>query len=165
MAMAGVERFVSSQPQYSMLWREPEAEVFPLGREFGLGQLVWAPLAQGVLAGRYPPGADFPAGWRGESPAMSVHLRRWFSPPVLAAAQALGPIAAEAGLTSAQFAVAWTLNNPDVTSAIVGASRPAQVEDTVAASGVRVDAALFRQAEELLGAAMVQAAREETADV
>jgi aryl-alcohol dehydrogenase-like predicted oxidoreductase len=165
MAMAGVERFVSSQPQYSMLWREPEAEVFPLGRVLGLGQLVWAPLAQGVLAGRYPPGADFPAGWRGESPAMSVHLRRWFSPPVLAAAQALGPIAAEAGLTSAQFAVAWTLNNPDVTSAIVGASRPAQVEDTVAASGVRVDAALFRQAEELLGAAMVQAAREETADV
>ena len=165
MAMAGVERFVSSQPQYSMLWREPEAEVFPLGRVLGLGQLVWAPLAQGVLAGRYPPGADFPAGWRGESPAMSVHLRRWFSPPVLAAAQALGPIAAEAGLTSAQFAVAWTLNNPDVTSAIVGASRPAQVEDTVAASGVRVDAALFRQAEELLGAAMVQAARAETADV
>lgn len=165
MAMAGVERFVSSQPQYSMLWREPEAEVFPLGRELGLGQLVWAPLAQGVLAGRYPPGADFPAGWRGESPAMSLHLRRWFSPPVLAAAQALGPIAAEAGLTSAQFALAWTLNNPDVTSAIVGASRPAQVEDTIAASGVHVDAALFRQAEQLLEAAMAQAAREETADV
>jgi aryl-alcohol dehydrogenase-like predicted oxidoreductase len=165
MAMVGVERFVSSQPQYSLLWREPEAEVFPLGRELGIGQLVWAPLAQGVLAGRYPPGADFPAGWRGESPAMSVHLRRWFSPPVLAAAQALGPIAAEAGLTSAQFAVAWTLNNPDITSAIVGASRPAQVEDTVAASGVRVDAALFRQAEQLLDAALAQAAREETADV
>jgi len=164
MAMVGVEPFVSSQPQYSMLWREPEAEVFPLGRDLGIGQLVWAPLAQGVLAGRYPPGADFPAGWRGESPAMSVHLRRWFSPPVLAAAQALGPIAAEAGLTSAQFAVAWTLNNPDVTAAIVGASRPAQLEDTVAASGARVDAALFRQAEALLTAAMVQAAHEETAD-
>ena len=163
MAMVGVERFVSSQPQYSMLWREPEAEVFPLSRELGIGQLVWAPLAQGVLAGRYPPGAEFPTGWRGESPAMSIHLRRWFSAPVLAAAQALGPLAAEAGLTSAQFAVAWALNHADVTSAIVGASRPAQLEDTVAASGARVDAALFRQAEQMLEAAMAQAAREETA--
>jgi aryl-alcohol dehydrogenase-like predicted oxidoreductase len=163
MAMVGVEHFVSSQPQYSMLWREPEAEVFPLSRELGIGQLVWAPLAQGVLAGRYPPGAVFPTGWRGESPAMSIHLRRWFSAPVLAAAQALGPIADEAGLTSAQFAVAWALNHADVTSAIVGASRPAQLEDTVAASGARVDAALFRQAEQMLEAAMAQAAREETA--
>ena len=164
MAMVGVERFVSSQPQYSLLWREPEAEVFPLGRELGIGQLVWAPLAQGVLAGRYPPGAEFPAGWRGESPAMSVHLRRWFSGPVLAAAQALGPIASEAGLTSAQFAVAWALDNADVASAIVGASRPAQLEDTVAASGAHVDAALFRKAEELLDAALAQAARDETAN-
>ena len=165
MAMVGVERFVSSQPQYSMLWRDPEAEVFPLGRDLGIGQLVWAPLAQGVLAGRYPPGSKFPEGWRGESPAMSVHLRRWFSPPVLRAAQKLGPLAAAAGLTPAQFAVAWALDNPDVTSAIVGASRPAQVEDTVAASGARVDAALFRRAEQLLDAAMAQARREETANV
>ena len=164
MAMVGVERFVSSQPQYSLLWREPEAEVFPLGRELGIGQLVWAPLAQGVLAGRYPPGAEFPAGWRGESPAMSVHLRRWFSGPVLAAAQALGPIASEAGLTSAQFAVAWALDNADVASAIVGASRPAQLEDTVAASGAHVDAALFRKAEQLLDAALAQVARDETAN-
>ena len=164
MAMVGVERFVSSQPQYSLLWREPEAEVFPLGRELGIGQLVWAPLAQGVLAGRYPPGAEFPAGWRGESPAMSVHLRRWFSAPVLAAAQALGPIASEAGLTSAQFAVAWALDNADVASAIVGASRPAQLDDTVAASGAHVDAALFRKAEQLLDAALAQAARDETAN-
>ncbi len=164
MAMVGVERFVSSQPQYSLLWREPEAEVFPLGRELGIGQLVWAPLAQGVLAGRYPPGAEFPAGWRGESPAMSVHLRRWFSAPVLAAAQALGPIASDAGLTSAQFAVAWALDNADVASAIVGASRPAQLEDTVAASGAHVDAALFRKAEQLLDAALAQAARDETAN-
>ena len=164
MAMVGVERFVSSQPQYSLLWREPEAEVFPLGRELGIGQLVWAPLAQGVLAGRYPPGAEFPAGWRGESPAMSVHLRRWFSAPVLAAAQALGPIASDAGLTSAQFAVAWALDNADVASAIVGASRPAQLEDTVAASGAHVDAALFRKAEQLLDAALAKAARDETAN-
>jgi aryl-alcohol dehydrogenase-like predicted oxidoreductase len=156
-AMAGVERFVSSQPQYSMLWREPESGVFPLGRELGLGQLVWAPLAQGVLAGRYPPGSAFPEGWRGESPAMSVHLRRWFSPPVLAAAQALGPIAAEAGLTPAQFAIAWTLKSPDVTAAIVGASRPEQLDDSVRASGANVDPVLFARAEALLAAALAEA--------
>jgi aryl-alcohol dehydrogenase-like predicted oxidoreductase len=156
-AMAGVERFVSSQPQYSLLWREPEGGIFPLGRELGLGQLIWAPLAQGVLAGRYPPGSPFPEGWRGESPAMSVHLRRWFSPPVLAAAQALKPLAAEAGLSSAQFAVAWALANPDVTSAIVGASRPEQLTDTVAASGAEADPDLFRRAEHLLDAALAEA--------
>ena len=156
-AMVGVERFVSSQPQYSLLWREPEAGIFPLGRELGLGQLAWAPLAQGVLAGRYPPGSPFPDGWRGESPAMSVHLRRWFSAPVLAAAQALTPLAAEAGLTPAQFAVAWVLDNPDVTSAVVGASRPQQLDDTAAASGAAVDPALFRAAEARLTAALVEA--------
>ena len=163
-AMVGVERFVSSQPQYSMLWREPEAGIFPLGRELGLGQLVWAPLAQGVLAGRYPPGSPFPEGWRGESPAMSVHLRRWFSPPVLAAAQRLKPIAAEAGLTLAQFAVAWTLKHPDVASVVVGASRPEQLEDTAAASGATVDPGLFDRAEALLDAGMMEARRQERTD-
>jgi len=156
-ALAGVERFVSSQPQYSLLWREPETGIFPLGRTLGLGQLVWAPLAQGVLAGRYPPGSAFPEGWRGESPAMSVHLRRWFSAPVLAAAQTLIPLAAEAGLSPAQFAVAWALKNPDVSSAIVGASRPEQLDDTVAASGAEVDPALFRTAEARLEAALAEA--------
>lgn len=159
-AMAGVERFVSSQPQYSMLWREPETGIFPLGRKLELGQLAWAPLAQGVLAGRYPPGSAFPEGWRGESPAMSVHLRRWFSAPVLAAAQSLTPLAAEAGLTPAQFAVAWVLDNPDVTSAVVGASRPQQLDDTAAASGAAVDPTLFRAAEARLTAAL-SAARAE----
>jgi len=158
--MAGVERFVSSQPQYSLLWREPEAGIFPLGRSLGLGQLAWAPLAQGVLAGRYPPGSPFPEGWRGESPAMSVHLRRWFSAPVLAAAQALTPLAAEAGLTPAQFAVAWVLDNPDVTSAVVGASRPQQLDDTAAASGAAVDPALFPAAEARLAAALAEAEAE-----
>jgi aryl-alcohol dehydrogenase-like predicted oxidoreductase len=163
-AMAGVERFVSSQPQYSMLWRDPETGIFPLGQDLGLGQLVWAPLAQGVLAGRYPPGSAFPEGWRGESPAMSVHLRRWFSPPVLAAAQRLTPIAAEAGLTPAQFAVAWALKSPDVASAIVGASRPEQLQETAAASGAAVDPELFRRAEALLDAALMQARRLEATD-
>jgi aryl-alcohol dehydrogenase-like predicted oxidoreductase len=158
-AMSGVERFVGSQPQYSLLWREPEGGIFPLGGELGLGQLVWSPLAQGVLAGRYPPGSQMPEGWRGESPAMSVHLRRWFSPPVLAAAQALPAIAAEAGLTAAQFAVAWTLRRAEVSSAIIGASRPSQVEDNVAASGARIDPALFDRAERLLEGAMAEADR------
>ena len=160
-AMAGVEHFVCSQPQYSLLWREPEDGVFPLGRELGLGQLVWAPLAQGVLAGRYPPGAAFPDGWRGESPAMSVHLRRWFSPPVLAAAQAVTALAAEAGVTAAQFAIAWTLQNPDVTSAIVGASHPQQLIDSAAASGAAIDPALFRRAEQLLSDALAEAAAQD----
>jgi aryl-alcohol dehydrogenase-like predicted oxidoreductase len=163
-AMTGMEPFISSQPQYSLLWREPESGVFPLGEELGLGQLVWAPLAQGVLAGRYPPGSAFPEGWRGESPAMSVHLRRWFSLPVLEAAQQLKPIAAEAGLTPAQFAVAWTLRRPEVTSAIVGASRPEQLEDSATASGAQVDPALFRQAETLLQTALAEARALEPAD-
>ncbi|HET6970915.1 MAG TPA: aldo/keto reductase, partial [Phenylobacterium sp.] len=163
-AMTGMEPFVSSQPQYSLLWREPEAGIFPLGQALGLGQLVWAPLAQGVLAGRYPPGSPFPEGWRGESPAMSVHLRRWFSPPVLEAAQQLKPIAAEAGLTPAQFAVAWALRRPEVTSAIVGASRPEQLDDTAAASGAAVDPALFDRAEALLQTALAEAQALETTD-
>jgi aryl-alcohol dehydrogenase-like predicted oxidoreductase len=161
---AGLERFVSSQPQYSLLWREPEAEVFPLGGQYGIGQLVWSPLAQGVLAGRYPPGEAFPGGWRGESPGMSPHLRHWFSRPVLEAAQQLTPLAAEAGLTPAQFAVAWTLRRPEVTSAIIGASRPEQVADNVAASGVAVDPALFHRAELLLDAALRAAREAETDD-
>jgi aryl-alcohol dehydrogenase-like predicted oxidoreductase len=155
--MAGVERFISSQPQYSLLWREPEDGIFPLGAELGLGQLVWAPLAQGVLAGRYPPGSDFPEGWRGESPAMSVHLRRWFSPGVLEAAQKLPALAAEAGLTAAQFAIAWTLRRPEVSAAIVGASRPQQLEDSAAASGAAVDPELFARAEQMMGEALAAA--------
>jgi aryl-alcohol dehydrogenase-like predicted oxidoreductase len=158
-AMAGVERFISSQPQYSLLWREPEQRIFPLGTELGVGQLVWAPLAQGVLAGRYPPGSPFPDGWRGESPAMSVHLRRWFHPAVLGAAQQLPALAAEAGLTPAQFAIAWTLRRPEVVSAIIGASRPGQVEDNAAASGAIVDPALFARAARLMEAALAEAER------
>jgi len=156
-ALVGVERFVSSQPQYSLLWREPEAGIFPLAEPLGLGQLVWAPLAQGVLAGRYPPGSPFPQGWRGESPAMSVHLRRWFSAPVLAAAQQFASLAGEAGLTPAQFAIAWTLRRPEVSSAIIGASRPEQVEDNVAASGAAVAPELFARAERLMEEALAEA--------
>jgi aryl-alcohol dehydrogenase-like predicted oxidoreductase len=117
-----------------------------------------------VLAGRYPPGSSFPTGWRGESPEMSRHLRRWFSPPVLSAAQQLGGLAAEARLTRAQFALAWVLENPDVTSAIVGASRPEQLAESAAASGAQVDPVLFRKAEALIAGALTEAEATEPKD-
>ena len=135
--MPGVEKFVSSQPQYSILWRKPEAEVFPLCAANGIGQIVWSPLAQGVLTGKYLPGQPPPADSRAASSEMNVFysddLR---SDATLTVVQELRPIAARLGITMAQMAIAWVLRDPNVTSAIVGASRPQQVEDDVAASGV-----------------------------
>ena len=163
MEMAGVERFVASQPQYSLLWREPEADIFPLCERYGIGQIVWSPLGQGVLAGRYPPGSAMPEGWRGESPAMSRFFRSWFNDEVLQAAQKMQGLAAQAGLTAAQFAIAWVLRSPYVSSAIVGASRPQQVVDTAAASGAEVDPALFDEAERLMSTALEQAQSTEPA--
>lgn len=158
-AMVGTERFVSSQPQYSLLWRQPEADIFPLCRAEGIGQLIWSPLAQGLLTGKYPPDAGRPGGRRGASVEMSKYARLWFTPTVLAAVQELRPLAAEAGLTMGQFAIAWTLANDHVTSAIIGASRPDQVDENIAASEKAVDPSLFRQAEAILDAAMAQAAK------
>lgn len=135
--MTGVEKFISSQPQYSILWRKPEAEVFPLCAANGIGQIVWSPLAQGVLSGKYLPGQPPPADSRAASAEMSTFysddLR---SDATLTVVQELRPIAARLGITMAQMAIAWVLRDPSVTSAIVGASRPQQVEDDVAASGV-----------------------------
>ena len=132
-----VEKFVSSQPQYSMLWRLPEKEVIPLCASNGIGQIVWSPLAQGVLTGKYLPGEPPPSDSRAASPEMNVFwggdLR---SEKVLSAVQELRPIAARLGITMAQLALAWVLREPNVSSAIVGASRPQQVDDNVAASGV-----------------------------
>lgn len=137
LAIPGVEKFVSSQPQYSMLWRKPEAEVFPLCAANGIGQIVWSPLAQGVLTGKYLPGQPPPKDSRASSPEMSASwgedLR---NDEVLAAVQDLKPIAARLDITLAQLAVAWVLRKPEVSAAIVGASRPQQVDDNVAASGV-----------------------------
>jgi aryl-alcohol dehydrogenase-like predicted oxidoreductase len=143
-------RFVSSQPQYSLLWREPEAELFPLCAAEGIGQIVWSPLRQGILSGKYRPGAPPPAGSRAESPAMNGFLLSKLEDGVLERVQRLRPIAAELGLTLAQLALAWVLRSPDVTSAIIGASRPAQILENCAASGValapevvtRIEAAL-----------------------
>ena len=151
--MAGVTKFVSSQPQYSLLWREPEREVIPLCAAYGISQIVWSPLAQGVLTGKYKPGSAPPPGTRATSDEMGGWMHMLLQEPVLRAVERLRPIAAEAGLSLAQFALAWVLRESNVASAIVGASRPEQLEDNVAASGAKVDPALFAQAEAIMAAA------------
>ncbi|HYD38158.1 MAG TPA: aldo/keto reductase family protein [Allosphingosinicella sp.] len=147
LAMAGVEKFVSSQPQYSLLWREPEAELIPLSAASGISQIVWSPLAQGVLTGKYAPGRPPPAGTRATSDSMGGFIAWLLRDETLAAVQRLQPLAAEAGLSLAQFALAWVLREPNVASAIVGASRPGQLAENAAASGAKVDPALFARAE------------------
>ncbi len=147
LATPGVEAFVSSQPQYSLLWRRPEKEVIPLSAANGISQIVWSPLAQGVLTGKYDPDAPPPADSRAASDAMGGSMKNWMQRPVLEAAVRMKPLAAEAGLTLAQFALAWVLREPNVASAIVGASRPSQLDDNVAAVGAKVDPALFAAAE------------------
>lgn len=132
------ERFVSSQPQYSLLHRDPEADVFPLCAREGIGQIVWSPLAQGILTGKYLPGAPAPADSRAASTAMGAFIQRRLAPETLAGVQRLRPIAAELGLTLSQLAIAWVLRRPEVSSAIIGASRPEQVEENARASGVEL---------------------------
>jgi len=133
---------VSSQPQYSMLWRVIEAEVVPACREEGLSQIVWSPVAQGVLAGKYAPGEEPPAGSRATDTAGggAAFVKGWMSDEVLTRVQGLRIIADHAGLTMAQLAVAWVLQNDNVAAAIIGASRPEQVAENVRACGVRLDA-------------------------
>ncbi|HWH17002.1 MAG TPA: aldo/keto reductase family protein [Allosphingosinicella sp.] len=150
LAIPGVEKFVSSQPQYSLLWREPEKEVIPLCAGSGISQIVWSPLAQGVLTGKYAPGAPPPEGSRATSGEMGGFINWLMQDEILEAVQRLKPVAAEAGLSLAQFALAWVLREPNVASAIVGASRPEQLEDNARASGAEIDPALYAQAEEIL---------------
>jgi aryl-alcohol dehydrogenase-like predicted oxidoreductase len=154
--MGGVARFVSSQPQYSMLWREPEDEVIPLCAANGISQIVWSPLGQGVLSGKYDPDRAPPRDSRAASEAMGGWMDRLMQPGVLRAVQSLKPIAAEAGLTLPQFALAWVLREPNVASAIIGASRPEQVIENAHASGVIVDTQLFVRAEAILEEALAQ---------
>jgi aryl-alcohol dehydrogenase-like predicted oxidoreductase len=149
-AVAGVERFVSSQPQYSLLWRQPEKDVIPLCREKNVSQIVWSPLGQGVLTGKYLPGAPPPADSRASSDTMGHFIQRLTKPEILQAVQDLKPLAKEAGCTLAQFALAWVLREPNVASAIVGASRPEQLDDNAAASGLAIDPALFAKAEKIV---------------
>jgi aryl-alcohol dehydrogenase-like predicted oxidoreductase len=151
LALPGVARFVSSQPQYSLLHRDPEHGLLALSAKSGISQVVWSPLAQGVLSGKYPPGAPLPADSRAADRAMGAFLNpRWLAPATLRAVQALKAVAARAQLSLPQLALAWILRQPNVASAIIGASRPEQVDEDAAASGARVDPALFQEAEALL---------------
>jgi aryl-alcohol dehydrogenase-like predicted oxidoreductase len=136
---------VSSQPQYSMLWRVIEAEVVPTCEELGIGQIVWSPMAQGVLTGKYLPGQPPPAGSRAtDEKSGAAMISRFLDDEVLTRVQQLKPIAEQAGLTMAQLAIAWVLQNPNVSSAIVGATRPEQLQDNVKAVGVKLDAELMK---------------------
>jgi aryl-alcohol dehydrogenase-like predicted oxidoreductase len=134
-----VEKFVSSQPQYSLLYRVPEREVIPLCKENGISQIVWSPLAQGALTGKYKPGEEPPAGTRAASQQMGWAMDRFRDDDVLEAVQRLAPIAAGPGITMSQLALAWVLREENVASAIVGASRPEQVDENAGASGIVLD--------------------------
>ena len=144
-------QLVSNQPQYSILWRVIEAEVVPTSQELGIGQIVWSPIAQGVLSGKYQPGQAPPDGSRAtDEKSGASFIARFMSDEVLATVQGLRPLAEQAGLTMAQLAIAWVLQNPNVSSAIVGASRPEQVHDNAKAAGVRLDADLLKAIDEVV---------------
>jgi aryl-alcohol dehydrogenase-like predicted oxidoreductase len=153
----GFAKFVSSQPQYSLLWREPEKEVIPLCAANGISQIVWSPLGQGVLTGKYDPDRPPPPGTRATSQEMGGWMDRLMQPDVLRAVQQIKPIAEESGLTLPQFALAWVLREPNVASAIIGASRPEQVRENALASGAIVDTQLFLRAEALIDEALAGA--------
>jgi len=143
---------ISNQPQYSMLWRVIEAEVVPASLELGVSQIVWSPVAQGVLSGKYRPGQAPPEGSRAtDSKGGAGMIERWMSDEVLGGVQGLTPIAQGTGLSMAQLAVAWVLQNPNVASAIIGASRPEQVAENVKASGVVLDADVMNAIDDAVG--------------
>jgi aryl-alcohol dehydrogenase-like predicted oxidoreductase len=142
---------ISNQPQYSMLWRVIEAEVVPTSEKEGLSQIVWSPLGQGVLTGKYLPGQQPPAGTRGADPEAGRFIQRFLSDDVLTRIQQLRPIADDLGLTMAQLAVAWVLQNANVAAAIIGATRPEQVHDNVKAAGVKLDADVMARIDGALG--------------
>jgi aryl-alcohol dehydrogenase-like predicted oxidoreductase len=143
---------VSNQPQYNMLWRVIEAEVVPTSEELGLSQIVWSPIAQGALTGKYKPGQQPPQGSRATDEAGGANMiKRYLDDDILRRVEHLQPIADELGLSMAQLAIAWVLQNDNVASAIVGASRPEQVVDNVKASGVKLEAAVLKQIDDILG--------------
>ncbi|EIE98082.1 putative oxidoreductase, aryl-alcohol dehydrogenase like protein [Saccharomonospora glauca K62] len=144
--------FISNQPQYNMLWRVIEEQVVPTCEREGLSQIVWSPIAQGVLTGKYKPGQPLPAGSRATDEKGGAQMvQRYLRDEVLTRVQKLQPLAEQAGLTMAQLAVAWVLQNDNVASAIIGASRPEQVQENVKASGVKLDDDLMRAIDEVLG--------------
>ncbi|HEY9762937.1 MAG TPA: aldo/keto reductase family protein [Trichocoleus sp.] len=156
--MEGVEKFVSSQPQYSMLWRKPEAEVFPLCAANGIGQIVWSPLAQGVLTGKYKLGEAPPQDSRAANDKMNGFMENLRSDRILSAVQNLKPIAEQLNISTAQLALAWVLRDERVSSAIVGASRPEQVVDNAAASGVNLSDEVLQEIDTVLASALPQTA-------
>jgi aryl-alcohol dehydrogenase-like predicted oxidoreductase len=155
----GAEKFVSSQPQYNMIWRAPEAEVLGLCAENGISQIVWSPLGQGVLTGKYVPGQPPPEGTRATSPDMSFAIERYMADPVLEAVQRLIPIAEDNGLTMVQLALSWILRRVEVASAIVGASRPEQVHANASASGTKLSEDTLAAIDEALDGVIVTGQR------
>jgi aryl-alcohol dehydrogenase-like predicted oxidoreductase len=148
----GFSRFVSSQPQYSALWRIIEAEVVPLSRKEGIGQIVWSPVTQGVLTGKYKPGGKLPAGSRAtDKKSGAGMISRWMRDDVLEAVQKLAPIADSVGLTMSQLAIAWVLQNDNVSSAIMGATKPSQVKENVKAAGVKLETSVMSAIDKALG--------------
>ncbi len=152
----GLDRIVSNQPQYNMIWRVIESEVIPLCEREGIGQVVWSPIAQGVLTGKYLPGAAPPPGSRATDEQGSAFISSYLEDGVLRRVQDLRPVAEEAGLTMAQLAVAWTLQNPAVSAAIVGASRPEQVRENAKAAGVKLSQDLMSRIDEIIGPHVVR---------
>jgi len=150
-------QLISSQPQYSMLWRVIEDEVVPASRELGVSQIVWSPIAQGVLTGKYKPGAEPPAGSRAtDTKGGADMIERWMRDDVLTAVQGLEPIARDLDLTMAQLAIAWVLQNDNVAAALVGASRPEQVGDNVKAAGVKLDDDVMKRIDDALGSVVIR---------
>jgi len=152
MEMDGVEHFVSSQPQYSMIWRGPERDVIPYCRDHGISQIVWSPLAQGVLSGKYKPGEAPPSDSRAAQSSMNYFFDdELMSDKLLSRVQELGEVAKGLGISMPQLALAWVLREPNVASTIIGASRPEQVEDNAGASGIDLDDATLARIDEILG--------------
>ena len=148
----GYNRFVSSQPQYSALWRVIEAEVVPLSKKEGIGQIVWSPMAQGVLTGKYLPGVKPPAGSRAtDKKSGAGFISAFMKDEILVAVQNLKPIAADHDLTTSQLALAWVLQNENVSSAIMGATKPAQVKENVKAAGVKLSLDVMANIDKILG--------------
>jgi aryl-alcohol dehydrogenase-like predicted oxidoreductase len=144
-------QLISNQPQYSMLWRVIEESVVPASEKEGLSQIVWSPLAQGVLTGKYRPGEQPPPDSRAGDAEVGGSMRGFMTDEILGRVQQLHPVADDLGLSMAQLAVAWVLQNRNVAAAIIGASRPEQVVDNVKAAGVRLDADVLKQIDEILG--------------
>jgi aryl-alcohol dehydrogenase-like predicted oxidoreductase len=156
LALGDTARWVSSQPQYSMLWRSPEAEVIPLCAREQISQIVWSPLGQGVLTGKYRSGEPPPKDSRAASESMNTFIDRLTEPRVLEAVERLRPVAEQADLTMAQLALAWVLREPNVASAIVGASRPEQVHANASASGIELSDEILAAVDEALGDVVVR---------